>query len=303
MKRAVVFAHYDKDNLIDDYVIYYLKALNKIADDIVFVSCNNIENKDSLSGVVSHIIDEKHNEYDFGSYKRGYLYLKDNLSDYDELVFVNDSCFGPLYPLEKVFDDMSNEVCDFWGITKNYFGSVKGKRPIKRPHVQSYFLVFKKNVFMSDIFSNFIESVKEENDKQNVIFNYEIGLSEILEKSGFKSSSLVKSYKNVDNITVLRWYQILLKDKMPFIKTSIFRNKNVKVATYDGFDEIIKENFNYPVSLIINFMNRYNITYKKSNKIFILIKRFAFYVASFCSPIVRRTIVLLFGYILKYLKD
>ena len=44
MKRAVVFAHYDKDNIVDDYVIYYIKALKEIAETIIFVSCNNIKN-------------------------------------------------------------------------------------------------------------------------------------------------------------------------------------------------------------------------------------------------------------------
>ena len=40
MKRLCIFAHYDKDNLIDDYVIYYLrelkKSFNKIGHDLSF---------------------------------------------------------------------------------------------------------------------------------------------------------------------------------------------------------------------------------------------------------------------------
>ena len=44
MKRVVIFAHYDKDNIVDDYVIYYLKALKEVASEIIFVSCNPILN-------------------------------------------------------------------------------------------------------------------------------------------------------------------------------------------------------------------------------------------------------------------
>ena len=33
MKRVCVFAHWDKDNIIDDYVIYYLKALKYYEKD------------------------------------------------------------------------------------------------------------------------------------------------------------------------------------------------------------------------------------------------------------------------------
>ena len=110
-------------------------------------------------------------------------------------------------------------------------------------------------------------------NKQNIVFNYEIGLSELLTKSGFKSGALVEKYPNVDNIAVLRWYQIILKDKMPLIKTSIFRNQNVKVVTYDGFDDVIKSCSDYPLSLITDYMKRYDITYKKSNYVVIKIKR------------------------------
>lgn len=38
MKRLSVFAHYDKDNIIDEHVIYYLKALKEIYNTIIFVS-------------------------------------------------------------------------------------------------------------------------------------------------------------------------------------------------------------------------------------------------------------------------
>ena len=38
MKRLCVFAHWDRDNIIDDYVIYYLKALKQVVSTLVFVS-------------------------------------------------------------------------------------------------------------------------------------------------------------------------------------------------------------------------------------------------------------------------
>ena len=75
MRRAAVFAHYDKDRIIDDYVIYYLKSLKEIFDNIVFVSCLEIPKEEiaKLDGIADYVICENHNEYDFGSYKRGYF--------------------------------------------------------------------------------------------------------------------------------------------------------------------------------------------------------------------------------------
>ena len=41
MNNVAVFAHYDKDNIIDDYVLDYLSKLSKVAD-VIFVSDNNL---------------------------------------------------------------------------------------------------------------------------------------------------------------------------------------------------------------------------------------------------------------------
>ena len=151
MRRAVVFAHYDKDNLIDDYVVYYVSALKKAGCDVVFVSCKELAQTEleKLNGLVIHTITENHDEYDFGSYKRGFLYLKPKLSEYDELIFANDSCYGPLYPISEVFAEMEKKNCDFWGITKNNFGYIKQFKHyfVRRTHIQSYFIAFKNNIF------------------------------------------------------------------------------------------------------------------------------------------------------------
>ena len=42
MNRICIFAHYDKDNIVDDYVIYYLNALKKDFSKIIFVSDSDL---------------------------------------------------------------------------------------------------------------------------------------------------------------------------------------------------------------------------------------------------------------------
>lgn len=120
MKRAVVFAHYDKDCLIDDYVVYYIKALKEAGCDVVFVSCKELTQVElnKLNGLIINAITEKHDEYDFGSYKRGFLYLKPFLSNYDELIFANDSCYGPLYPISEVFEKWKKRIVIFGELLK-----------------------------------------------------------------------------------------------------------------------------------------------------------------------------------------
>lgn len=243
MKRAVIFAHYDKDGLISDYVLYYLKELKKVSDEIIFVSCRNINEKDKLE--VSHIIDEYHDEYDFGSYKRGFLYLQDRLDEFDEIVFANDSCYGPFYPLEKVFEKMANKDCDFWGITQNQFGI--DNFHIKRPHVQSYFITFKKQIFTQNFFIDFIKSIKHEEDKKLIISKYEIGLTEFLVMHGFTYKTLIDCYQKINNISLVKWKELINEHDMPFVKKSIFDLKNNDFITIEGYEKYIK---NYPLELI-----------------------------------------------------
>ncbi len=265
MKRAVIFTHYDKQNIIDDYVIFYLKALKEIADELVFVSCNFVKNKQDIENIATKIIDETHSEYDFGSYKRGYLYLKERLNEFDELVFVNDSCYGPFFPLKNIFDEMDKKDCDFWGITKNVFGYRKGsfKFFVKRPHIQSYFISFKKNVFTSKIFDDFMQSITTQKQKREIISKYEIGLSELLYNNGFKCSTYIKAFENINNPAILKWRQLIIDYKMPLLKCSVPRLHNRRLTTAEGWEKIIPSE--YPKDLIENNIKRLNLGKKNKN--------------------------------------
>lgn len=77
MKRAAVFAHYDRDNIIDDYVIYYLKELKEIVEELVFVSCNELYDteKSKLNGIADFVIAEKHDVFFIFSFRRLSFYF------------------------------------------------------------------------------------------------------------------------------------------------------------------------------------------------------------------------------------
>ena len=58
MNRAIVFVHYDRDNIVDDYVYYYLKELQKNASYLIFISTAQLLEKDvkTLSNYCSKMI-------------------------------------------------------------------------------------------------------------------------------------------------------------------------------------------------------------------------------------------------------
>ena len=135
-RRAAVFAVYSSIGRIEAYVLHYLRHLRTVVDCIVVVGDFALDSSErsKLTGLAEHVIFEPHGEYDFGSYKRGHAYLADTgiLDNTDELIFCNDSWYGPLHGFAWMFQEMAGRQVDFWGLTQN---------SEFRDHIQSYFVI------------------------------------------------------------------------------------------------------------------------------------------------------------------
>jgi len=281
MTRAIIFVHYDRDNIVDDYVYYYLKELQKNASHLIFISTAQLLKKDidNLSLYCSEVILRENIGYDFMSYKTGLSSF--NYQEYDELVICNDSVYGPLFPLEDIFENMHHHPCDFWGITDNTDFHY---------HLQSYFIVFKKSVIQSKPFKDFWEQVKVLHKKDDIIQKYEIGLTKILLDNGFSSSVYTKFQptnmqsififlkkftlsKIVNKITAILsgkdklkrlgkvntthhfWKEILISGKVPFIKIELLRDNPMKIDIAN-FKDTIESVSNYDTHLIKKHLAR-----------------------------------------------
>ena len=262
MKRLCVFAHWDRDNIIDEYVIYYLKALREVCQTIIFVSDSDLAPSEltKLDEVADYKIAQRHGEYDFGSYKRGFLLAKEKALDFDELIFANDSCYGPFFPLKPIFNKMDKKKCDFWGFTKNNYGIIIRENigySCHDPHVQSYFMVFKSNIISNPVFYNFIKNIKHEDSKNEIIINYEIGLSKLLSKNGFKWKVYINAYTHTENCLLIKWDKLIKNKHFPFLKTSIPRNGLWIEGEIKNWDKVIlSSKSDYPIELIKNNAKR-----------------------------------------------
>jgi lipopolysaccharide biosynthesis protein len=171
-------------------VISYIKRLREVCDKIIFIADNEAkqEEQNKLTGLVDFKQFQRHGEYDFGSYKRGWQYLKNQewFSQIDELILCNDSCFS-IGALTPVFEQMSHKQCDFWGMTES-----KGYQS----HLQSFFLVFKQPVLQSQVFDEFLCSFKHEENFLDIVLKYEIPLKGVLENHGFRAAALISGIKS-----------------------------------------------------------------------------------------------------------
>ena len=212
-KRLFLFAGYHPKNIIDDALVHYVKSLSKFGD---IVLCMDSDCPDSEINKIKkhtlHSITARHGEYDFGSYKRAYLWACDNLklSDYDFVYLVNDSVYGPLYPLDRYFDAMENMGHPAFGlVTKKY---------TTHPHIQSWFIGTKPEIFLSDWFDKFMRQIKKLANKGQITTLYENGFSELIVKHGFTWDCLY----SVFNRGVYNKIQKLYMSGMPFMKKVAF---------------------------------------------------------------------------------
>ena len=234
MKRVAIYCFYDSKGIVDDYVFYYLAQLSKLCEKILFVSNGELESQ-SLSKLKSlpyvDFYKRKNEDFDAGAFKFGFEQIGDDILQYDQLVLSNNSFFGPVYPLEEAFDEMQARAklkpIDFWGMTihprlEERIADCQQFDYINE-HVQSYFVVFNKNVISSDIFKNFLRNLPKLATFNEAVCLYELRLTYVLSQAGFKYDSYVDQNKFPSgNITILYPYDLVKEAKMPLIKRKAF---------------------------------------------------------------------------------
>lgn len=250
-RRVGVFAHHDKDDVVDEYVLRYLEGLAEVVDRIVFVSDGDLSARQAgkAGRIASAVFSERHGEYDFGSYKRGIRIARERgwLDSAEELVLCNDSCFGPMVPLRTVWDRKAGDDHDLHGITTSVHGYRKtesGYEPTDSDlHVQSYFMVLSRRLFSSDAFATFLEGVQRVGDKREVVHRYELGLSRAVLEAGFRIGSHVGDrvrFHDTHGIFT-RWKELVFDGGSPFLKVQAITLYHADFACFGGL---------YPTSLI-----------------------------------------------------
>lgn len=235
-KRLFIFASYDKDNIIDESVLYYLRALSELGN-IVFIMDNDATaaELDKVRKIpnVLYAQAQRHEEYDFGSYKRGYQWADKHgaLKKYDWLYLVNDSMFGPLRPLQPILEDLESRG-DFVGMTLLH--KEKQKHCLKwEDHLQSWFLGMRPAIFRSIWFKKHINNIKKQKEKMDIVYKYEIGTSQLILSKGFKTESFESELVGTD---IYGFPKRFIQRGMPFFKkqaTEKIRTNEIKKLVPD----------------------------------------------------------------------
>lgn len=270
MKRICIYHHFsdNKNQKMFNYVFYALKNLSYYFDKIIFVSNTRISYDEitkinNISWNISLLFRENKG-YDFGGYKDAYKYIK-NLSDYDELCIMNSTCFFPINcNWEKDFKSFTESDNEILG--NSLYNDGRGL------HIQSYFCIIKKSIFMKEWFNNFFMNINEkESNIKKIIKQYELGFSKLIIKNKVKYKA-----KFILNPNKYDFYNapMMIVCGSPFLKL-----KSFSMTPKEGWSKVFKilklENSNYPINNIkqyINFLQKKEVDQEKEKQ-----KLFEFY--------------------------
>lgn len=227
MPRIAIYAHYDGQGVVKPYVTYYLERLARVCDRVDFVSTAALGEAeiDKVRPFCEKVWLRDNVGFDFGMWQHALRHI--DLTEWDELVLTNSSMFGPIFPLEEMFDEMGRHEVDFWGATDNEEMDW---------HIQSYFVVFRRRAHASEAFGRFWSSILPYRNKNQVIRAYEVGLSQHLREAGLRGEAYIpvhtlflpppfrKLLRNTGRSPTTFYPMRLLRRRMPFVKADTLRD-------------------------------------------------------------------------------
>lgn len=247
-KRACIYFIYDKDGIIDDYIVYQLRDLRKNVSFLHCVINGRLapSGRKALAEVADEIYVRENKGNDIGAYKAAIKYIGwEKLSNYDELLLMNNTCFGPVYPFKEVFEWARLRDIDFWGLTwglktdwlghNNYSHHNDNKR-----HIQSYFLTLRKPLLGSKLLINFFDDIP---DEVNYILSgslYEYAFPGYFEERGYEGEVYCNNRDDY-NYPLLHNPLHLIKDcRMPLFKKRSFFHHYTDVLNNTAGEATIK---------------------------------------------------------------
>ena len=264
MKRLLLFVHYDRDGKLDDHVLYLLNALRPFCTHSVVIANSPLNDTDMerLSPVADRVIRRENRGFDFGAWGEVLPEYQEALAkEFDTLLLVNGSCFGPLFPLHEMFDKMVETPCDFWGVTEH---TAANGVPA---HLQSYFMEIRNPILHSEAFYRFFREVGAKcTDFDAAVRHGEIGFSQAMKTAGFRYRCYVevKDTQTAPNVGIQEAFSrncaddLIRRYRLPLLKIkafgqaagcSVFRAGSIFRALHDSGST-------YPHNLITSYLRR-----------------------------------------------
>lgn len=264
--RLLIYFFFDADGIVDDYNIFMLQDMMKNCKDLFIISNGKLEQEGhrKFSKLTDKILERKNEGFDVGAYKEALKTITwDKLSEYDEIVLMNYTIMGPVFPFAEMFQSMDERELDFWGITKYHEVKVDPYGKIKcgylREHIQSHFIAVRKNMLVSEAFHEYWDKIPPIKSYGDSVAYHESYFTHHFAKRGFKWDVYINTddMKKFTEYPLLKAPKKLIEEKRcPIFKRRSFNhdyidfvNTTIGEPSYELM-EYLKNHTNYDVNFI-----------------------------------------------------
>ncbi|MET4782125.1 rhamnan synthesis F family protein [Glaciihabitans sp. UYNi722] len=188
-RRVIFYLIYDARGNVDDYIPYKLERLRPFADCIVVIFNGVISDtgRAALEPFVDELWERKNVGFDVGGYAMALeRFGEARLAEFDELILMNYTWFGPVRPFEPLFDRMNALHVGFWGITDHGPTdpnpvTFKGVMP---SHIQSHWIAVRSSVFLTEEWKRYWGEMPRIKSYRESILLHESRFTEHFERLG-----------------------------------------------------------------------------------------------------------------------
>lgn len=256
-KRLAIFSFYDSEGIVDSFIEFLLKDLNEVATELVIVINGFVchEGYQILSKYTKNIVIRDNIGFDIGAFKLGYekYCINSRENQWDEIIFCNDTFYGPLKSFQDIFKYMENKKSDFWGLNLLRDGMFT--------HLQSFFLVFRnKKIIQSTMEEYFndqtIKMLIMSSSVEDIYSGYELGIFKYFTDKGYTYAT----YTDTGDYDIYQKPDICMKEYgLPIIKRKCFMKNMYNKQNVMKALNLIKELQLYDINLILqNAMRKYS---------------------------------------------
>jgi lipopolysaccharide biosynthesis protein len=226
-RRLCIFSFQDAHGIVDDYVTYFLREMGRHVERILFYSNGPLDEKSTiaLQGIAHEVIIRPHEGLDVMAYKEGLERIAFNDGHaYDEVLMVNHTCYGPIYPFAELFDAMEKRDCDFWGVTAHMEmvpdpSSGSGRLPY---YIHTNFMAVRSKMLSSPAFREYWNAVSAEPANEEASAGHDSVFTEYFTKLGFKSDTYLDCRKYSTHYPALLDIDEMLIDRNPLLERRAF---------------------------------------------------------------------------------
>jgi len=232
--RVCLFAYYNPDVRLAPHTRH---LLNQIASCgfTIHIAASGLSDataqllRDDLANPAAPIPADVHPRpntgLDFGAWQ--FLLSKGYADNATEILFTNDSVFGPLLPLRPIMNRMGEKKFQVWGM-------VHSEAVVS--HLQSWFLCMTHDALYHPAIQRIFNQPFSDMTKDEIVLHGELGLGLAIKAAGLSTGASWSSTRGLARLLAINpmhadWRTVLRSGNAPFIKTELLRDNPSGIAS------------------------------------------------------------------------